>query len=90
MNGLLPHRALRLGLITCAILTGALLLLPASRALGADGERPAISGVTAVYGPEGDATLEAQIDPEGSEPRTNSLQPSANLLACARHRVLGC
>lgn len=67
MSGLLPHRAPRLWLLTCAMLAGALLLLPGSRALGAEGERPAISGVTAVYGPEGDATLEAQIDPEGSE-----------------------
>ena len=60
-------RASRLGLVTCAILAGVFLLLLGSRALGAEGERPAISGVTAAYGPEDDATLEAQIDPEGSE-----------------------
>ncbi len=67
----LPSHALWLALVSCAILSSGLVVLSGPEALAAEGERPAINGVVASYSsaaPE-DATLEAQIDPNGSETR---------------------
>ncbi len=58
--------ALRYALASCAILSGGL-VLSAAPALAASGEPPTISGETPAGVTEHGATLEAQIDPEGSE-----------------------
>lgn len=61
-----PSRALRLALVSCAVLVAGFLLSVAP-VLASAGEPPTISGETPAGVTEHGATLEAQIDPEGSE-----------------------
>ncbi len=59
-----PVRVLLLALVACAVLAGTL-VLPTDRALAAGGE-PMVSDVSATNITEDGATLEAQVNPEGS------------------------
>jgi hypothetical protein len=61
-----PARALRLVLASCVVLAAGV-VLSAAPVLAASGEPPTISGESPAGVTEHGATLEAQIDPEGSE-----------------------
>lgn len=62
----LPLRAMRLALVSCAILAGGV-MLSGAQALAVEGERPAIDGESATNVTQTGATLEAQINPENQE-----------------------
>jgi hypothetical protein len=66
MSGSFSSRARRLVLASCAVLVGALVLSGAP-ALASGGELPTVEDVTATKVYEHEGTIEAQIDPQGSE-----------------------